>query len=141
MSLVPFLRVAFIFCIVALCVLAWLPGDELMRTPLGMGRSSLSHLVGHAEHVLAYLGTTIVMGLALRGRVRLGVQCILLASYAAILEVGQIYSPGRHASVADLAFSAVGIAFGGLLLWIMPTLYQVWGKKVQALQRDNRPAG
>ena len=140
MSPVPLLRAAFIFCIVALCVLAWLPGDELMRTPLGVGRSSLSQLVKHAEHTLAYLGTTIVMGLALRGRIRLGIQCILLASYAAILEVGQIYSPGRHASVADLAFSTVGIAIGGLLLWIMPALHRAWGKKVQALQRDNRPA-
>jgi hypothetical protein len=62
MSHLVFLRVAFIGCIIALCILAWLPGDELVRTPLG----------GHAEHSLAYLGTTIVMRLALQGRMHVG---------------------------------------------------------------------
>src|SRR5262245_11476444 len=89
------MSVAFVACIIALCILAWLPGNEMRRTPLG----------GHAEHALAYFGTTIVMGLALQRRTRLDVQCALLTSYAAILEVGQLYSPGRHASVGDFAFS------------------------------------
>ena len=103
------MSVAFVACITALCVLAWLPGNEVRRTPLG----------GHAEHALAYFGTTIVMGLAFQRRIRLDVQCALLTLYAAILEVGQLYSPDRHASVGDFAFSTTGIAIGGLLLWIM----------------------
>src|SRR5262249_29473570 len=82
---------AFVACIIALGILAWLPGSELPRTPLG----------GHVEHALAYFGTTLVMGLALQRRVRLDVQCILLTLYAAILEMGQVYSPDRHASVRD----------------------------------------
>ena len=130
MSVVLLCRVALIGCVIALCILAWLPGDELMRTSLG----------GHAEHTLAYLGTTIVMRFALQRRVRRPLQCIFLTLYAAILEVGQLYSPGRHASVVDLAFSTVGIVSGGLLLWIMPSLHQAWGKRVYPLQRDNRAA-
>jgi VanZ family protein len=44
--------------------------------------------------------------------------CALLIMYAAILEVGQLYSPGRHASVQDLAFSSAGVVTGGLFLWM-----------------------
>ena len=103
---------AFVACIIALCFLAWLPGNDLRRTPLG----------GHVEHVLSYFATTLAMGLALQRRVRLDVQCVLLTLYAAVLEVGQLYSPDRHASVRDFAFSTSGIAVGGLLLWGMRSL-------------------
>ena len=102
------LRIAFIGCLVALITLAWLPEKAVTRTILG----------GHAEHFIAYLGTAIVMGLAFHRSPRLAVQCILLIVYAAILEVGQLYSPGRHASVQDLAFSSAGVVTGGLFLWM-----------------------
>ena len=72
----------------------------------------------HAEHFIAYLGTTIVMGLAFQKRPRPDIQCLLLILYAAVLEAGQIYSPGRHASINDFMFSATGVVIGGLLLWI-----------------------
>ena len=132
MSVVLLLRVAFIACVVALCILAWLPGDEMMlvRTPFG----------GHAEHTLAYLATTIVMGLALHRRVRLGMQCILLAGYAGILEVGQLYSPGRHASVVDWAFSTTGIVIGAVLLSVFPSVYQAWSDKGHAVRAAGRGA-
>ena len=68
----------------------------------------------HAEHFIAYLGTAIILGLTFRKRPRLAVQCCLLIVYAAILEAGQLYSPGRHASFQDLAFSSAGVVFGGL---------------------------
>jgi hypothetical protein len=64
--------------ITVLTMLAWLPAHAMTRTSLG----------GHAEHLLAYLATTIVMGLAFPGRPRLAVQGVLLIGYAAILEVG-----------------------------------------------------
>jgi VanZ family protein len=105
----PFaVRIALVGCIVALAILAWLPAKHLTRTMLG----------GHAEHFIAYLGTTIVMGLAFQKRLRPDIQCLLLILYAAVLEAGQIYSPGRHASINDFVFSAVGVVIGGLLLWI-----------------------
>ena len=102
------LRVAFIGCIIALMVLAWLPEKAMTRTMLG----------SHAEHFIAYLGTSTIMGLAFRKSPRLVVLCALLIMYAAILEVGQLYSPGRHASVQDLAFSSAGVVTGGLFLWM-----------------------
>ena len=57
------------------------------------------------------------MGLAFPRRgLRLIVQCVLLTMYASVLEAGQLYSTGRHASFRDLAFSVGGIVIGGLLL-------------------------
>jgi VanZ family protein len=106
-----FLRAAFIGCIIGLASLTWLPANVLTRTSLG----------GHAEHFIAYLGTSILMGLTFQKSPRLAVQCSLLIIYAAILEVGQLYSPGRHASLQDLAFSSAGIVIGGLFLWMART--------------------
>lgn len=92
----------------ALAALSWLPPKAMTRTFLG----------GHAEHLLAYLGTAVVLGLAFSRSPRPAVQCALLMGYAAFLEAGQIYTPGRHASIEDFAFSSSGILLGALLLWI-----------------------
>jgi VanZ family protein len=102
------LRAAVMSCIVVLATLAWLPAGAMTRTALG----------GHAEHFVAYMGTAFLMGLAFRRSPPLGVQCGLLMVYAALLEAGQLYSPSRHASFHDLAFSAAGVAIGGLLVWM-----------------------
>jgi len=111
-----FLRAAFIGCIIALAILAWLPAAIMMRTMLG----------GHAEHFVAYLGTAILMGLTFQKSPRLTVQCGLLIVYAAALEAGQLYSPGRHASFQDLAFSAAGVVIGGLFLTMARTRVLSW---------------
>ena len=103
-----FLRAAFIGCLIALPILAWMPAKAMTRTMLG----------GHAEHFIAYLGTAVLMGLAYRKRPRLVVQCTLLIMYAAFLEAGQVYSPDRHPSFQDLAFSSAGVVVGGLFLWM-----------------------
>ena len=101
----------FVGCLVVLATLAWLPAQAMTRTSLG----------GHAEHLIAYLATTVVMGLALKKGPSPAVQCFLLIAYAAILEAGQIYAPGRHASFEDLAFSSTGVLLGSLLLWMRRT--------------------
>jgi VanZ family protein len=106
-ALSALLCAAFIGCIIALATLAWLPEEFMTRTILG----------GHAEHFIAYLGTAMIMGLTFRKSPRLAVQCILIIVYAAILEAGQLYSPGRHASLQDLAFSSAGVVVGCLILW------------------------
>jgi VanZ family protein len=113
-----FLRAAFIVCMIALATLAWLPEKVMTRTILG----------AHAEHFIAYLGTAIIMGLTFRKSPRLAVQCVLLFIYAAILEAGQLYSPGRHASFQDLAFSSAGVVVGGLILWMTRPRVLSWLK-------------
>ena len=107
-------------CLVALAALSWLPAKAVARTSLG----------GHVEHLIAYLVTATVVGLTLWNGPRLSVQCGLLILYAAVLEAGQIYAPGRHASLQDLAFSSTGVILGGLLLWM-----------VRAVAMAQRPTG
>ena len=111
-------RAAFLGCIIALATLAWLPEKVMTRTILG----------GHAEHFIAYLGTVIITGLAFRKSPRLSAQCVLLIMYAVILEAGQLYSPGRHASFQDLAFSSAGVVIGGLVLWMARSRVLSWLK-------------
>src|SRR3954469_18947731 len=103
-----FCTAALIGCFIALATLAWLPAKAMTRTSLG----------GHAEHLIAYLATAIVMGLVFKKSLPLALQSVLLIVYAAILEAGQIYSPGRHASLHDWAFSSAGVVLGGLILWM-----------------------
>jgi len=112
------LRAAFIACLIVAAILALLPADLMRRTALG----------GHAEHVIAYLGTAILMGLAFPRGPRLTVQCVLLTMYASALEAGQLYSPGRHASFQDLAFSSAGVVIGGLALWMARSRVLSWLK-------------
>jgi hypothetical protein len=64
-------KAAFIGCVIALGALAWLPANAMMRTTLG----------GHAEHLIAYLGTATVMGFATRTTRWLVAQCLLLIGY------------------------------------------------------------
>ena len=101
-------KAAFIGCVVALATLAWLPANAMTRTTFG----------GHAEHLIAYLGTAMVMGLASRTTPSLVAQTLLLIGYAAILEVGQLYAIGRHASFQDFAFSSSGVLIGTALAWM-----------------------
>ena len=112
------LRAAFVGCIIALATLAWLPAKAITRTILG----------GHAEHFIAYLGAAIIMGLTFQKSPRLAVQCVLLIMYAAILEAGQLFSLGRHASLQDLAFSSVGVIIGALFLRMARTRMLGWLK-------------
>jgi VanZ family protein len=113
-----FLQIAFVGSLIALAVLSWLPAVVMTRSTLG----------GHAEHFIAYLGITTVMGLAFQRRPRLAIQCALLIACAAILEMGQLYSPGRHASFQDFAFSSSGVLVGGLLLWLGRARLSSWLK-------------
>jgi len=101
------LRLAFFASIVLLVVLSWLPGSEMVRTGAG----------GHLEHATAYFLTAIIMGLANREAPPLFVQSLLLVVLAAILEVGQLFVPGRTAAFLDFAASSTGAAIGGLVIW------------------------
>jgi VanZ family protein len=94
-------------CIIALAILAWAPAEAMTRTPLG----------GHAEHFVAWLGTAMVLGLTSRRPLPLAAQCLLLTGYAALLEGGQLYAAGRHASFHDFAFSAAGVLLGSTAVW------------------------
>ncbi len=88
-----------------LAILSLLPGDLMVRTGLNT----------RLEHVIAYLGTTIVVLAAYRSRLPLGKLSIALVAYAGVLELAQNFSLGRHPSVFDFAASSLGVMVGTAL--------------------------
>ena len=110
-TLPTLLRVGAWGCIALLAVLSLLPGKEFVRTDLAK--------LGHGkqiEHFVAYFGATTIIGLAYQTRLTRLAVALVLIPYAALLEIGQIYSPGRGASVLDFAASATGVVAGAVLL-------------------------
>lgn len=98
-------------CVIALAVLSLLPGKEFVRTDLAR--------LGHGkqiEHFIAYFGATTIVGLAYQTRLTRLAVALILIPYAALLEIAQIYSPGRGASVLDFGASGAGVVAGSLLI-------------------------
>jgi VanZ family protein len=96
------------FCIMALMAASWTPGQEMIRTGFNP----------RIEHVFAYLLATIAVSLAYQ-RVRfLSLACAMIA-YAALLEVGQLLVPERHAGMLDWVAGSTGVicGCGGVVLW------------------------
>jgi len=88
--------------LIALALLSWLPGDEMIRSGLG----------GRLEHVLAYACVSSVVALAYSSRIGFKALAALLTLYAGVLEIGQIFAAGRHAAVLDFLASTTGILIG-----------------------------
>lgn len=110
-SLRRVLPYAFAFCLVLLAALSWLPGPDLPRTGLA----------GKFEHFVAYAGTMLIGGLAWPDRRRARMLVGGLAAYAAIMELGQLVAPDRHASVWDFLAGAIGIVATAVLLQLFMT--------------------
>jgi VanZ family protein len=91
-------------CIVLLGVLSLLPGEEMIRTGINT----------RIEHVIAYMGTMFLVGAAYGLRLGLFRLVPRLVAYAGVLEIGQNFSPGRHASVLDFAASSSGVIAGAV---------------------------
>jgi hypothetical protein len=84
--------------ILGLAVAFWTPGD-MIRTGVR----------GSFEHIAAYLISTLLLMSAL---LRSSPWMIggALAVYAGILEIGQIYVPGRHSQLEDFVASCLWVA-------------------------------
>jgi len=96
-------------CIGLLAILSLTPGDYMVRTSAP----------GLLEHFVAYLGTSALASIGY-GRWVSSLQIAgLLSGYAAFLEIGQNWAPGRHPQFIDFAFGAAGAAAGVvlILLW------------------------
>jgi VanZ family protein len=102
------LRIAAWLSVLALVIASWTPGDYMIRTGAR----------GSFEHVGAYFVATLLLVLAYPRWRPWGIGCGL-AAYAGILELGQLYVPGRHSQFEDFAASCIGIALVILpVLWI-----------------------
>jgi VanZ family protein len=94
------LRAAAWLSVLGLLVASWTPGDYMIRTGVR----------GSFEHVGAYFLTTLLLVIAHPGWPPWAVGAAL-AVYAGILELGQLYVPGRHSQFEDFAASCLGVAF------------------------------
>jgi len=71
-------------------------------------RPSTGVIPGAAEHFCAYFVLGLVTSLAVRERTSLWKLAALNAVYAGILEIGQLFVPGRVSTAVDFAASALG---------------------------------
>ena len=101
----PLVRTGAWLCLILLGVLSWLPSTMLKRTGLA----------GQIEHLFAYACAAAALTLGYQHSPRWRLMAGLVA-YAAVLEVGQLYVPGRHAAVIDWAASSLGAVLGVLAM-------------------------
>ena len=78
---------------------------------------------GHAEHLLVYSVTTLLVVAAYPDHSRTKIAVSLLL-YAAVLEFLQRWSPGRLSSLADLTFSSLGVFCGLATVYFIQRLRQ-----------------
>lgn len=91
-------------CIGLLVWLSWIPADLEIRT--GMA--------GQIEHAVAYCGTGAILAFAYQEprRWRIATGLVVLAG---IMEIGQLWVPGRTSQPIDFEASSVGAVAGVLL--------------------------
>lgn len=74
-------------------------------------------LSGHEEHFLAYFLSAITISVAQRHNTHPSWVGLALVLYAGVLELGQLYVPGRHSAVADFCASAFGALMGAAVVF------------------------
>jgi peptidoglycan/LPS O-acetylase OafA/YrhL len=99
------LRVAAWISLAAAAVLSLLPGDEMVRTGID----------GRYEHLAFYAGVGAIVTAAYAPRLPVPALVAALIAYAGVLEVCQIFVPGRHSSVWDWGASSAGVVLGVIL--------------------------
>jgi VanZ family protein len=92
------LRVIAWVCVGALAVASWTPGQEMVRTGFNT----------RLEHLVAYLITGIAV-ISAYPRSRTWTIAAILCAYAGVLELGQLFIPGRHAALFDWLASSSGV--------------------------------
>jgi VanZ family protein len=97
-------------CYVAIAVLSSVPGDLRPHVP---GFSD------KVEHLVAFLALGVVTSLIAPRLLSWARLSAVVVTYAAVLELGQIFVPGRVASLADLTASAAGALLGVTLVFLV----------------------
>ena len=89
-------------CVVAIIVFSLIPQAERVSTGLP----------GKYEHFLAYSVTGLVLGLAMPGKKGPILAGGFLIGLACLLEVMQLWSPGRHPRISDAIVGAASAILG-----------------------------
>lgn len=94
------------------------PSAPTEPLPYGISWAFVAHFGGYG--VLAFLLTLSLQVMSGNSATRLwvSVACgIAAAAYGGVMEVGQLWVPGRFASVQDGLINTLGAAVGALLAW------------------------
>jgi VanZ family protein len=109
-------------CVVLLAVLSATPGDEMVRTGAP----------GLVEHFVGYTGAAGIAALGYGRRVSYLLIVAWFIAYAGLLELGQLWVPGRHSRVVDFAFSSAGATAAVVAVWL-------WSRRAGAGARGASP--
>jgi VanZ family protein len=114
-------KIAGSLVVVAFAVLSLVPRE--LRPHTGFA--------GPLEHIAAYAIGAGLLTLGYYKRNRPLFVVLSLTLYAAILEIAQIWVPGRNPTVIDFAASSAGVLIGSALAWIglqaRPSTRKKWG--------------
>jgi VanZ family protein len=96
----PYVAMRFVAwaCIIGLAVASWAPGQDIIRTGFNT----------RLEHMAAYLIAGLAVLVAYPRKTPWSI-ATLLGAYAGVLELGQMYVPGRHAALLDWLASSGGV--------------------------------
>jgi VanZ family protein len=89
-----------------LTIASWTPGSAMVRSGI---------FSGHFEHAAAYALSGALIYAVRPGRSTAWQVALMLSAFAGILELGQIFVPGSHASFDDFLFSVAGAITGVLV--------------------------
>jgi VanZ family protein len=78
---------------------------------------------GQFEHFTAYFLASTVLTLAYKERIGAVRIALFLSGYSGVLEIFQLWIPGRVAQISDFAISSLGSCLGVLLASIVLTIY------------------
>ncbi len=99
--------------VVLIAVLSLLPGE---LRPHIMGG-------GHSEHFTAYFLTASVLALTYRGWSKAILIAFFLSAYSGVLEILQLWIPGRTSQISDFLVSANGAWAASVLVAILLPLF------------------
>jgi VanZ family protein len=85
----------------------------------------------HFEHFAAFFATGIACGLGYGRRPILISAALLL--FAAMIEIVQVFVPGRHARLSDFVVDGVAIVTGAILAALLRRTFWVRASQVKAL--------
>lgn len=100
--------------ILALALLSWLPAQDMVRTEV---------LSGSQEHFLAYLLSGLLVAAAMPRYRFVHVSCFYVL-LAAVLELGQNFSPGRDAQTFTALVSMTGAVVGEIIARLTTGLWR-----------------
>jgi VanZ family protein len=101
------IKAASAICLGFIIVYSLIPQTERINT--GMP--------GISEHLLAYSGTGLLLGLSFRSNRNPLIAAMSLSLLACLLEFLQHWSPGRHSRLSDALISAAAGALGAGVAW------------------------